>query len=105
MNTRGIRFEPEAEADLEEAARWYARENAELSARQFAETESVLDRLAAGDHGVPVPGVPSELGSRRLPLPGFPLWLVFVERGDQVLVVAVAHERRRPDFWLLRTKP
>lgn len=38
-------------------------------------------------------------GWRRVNLPGFPYYIAFVLRDEIVLVVAVAHAARHPDYW------
>jgi len=41
---------------------------------------------------------------RRLNLHIFPYYLPFVIRGSTLWVVAVAHHRRKPEYWIRRTK-
>jgi plasmid stabilization system protein ParE len=36
---------------------------------------------------------------RRVNLPGFPYYIAYILRGEQILVVAVAHANRHPDYW------
>jgi len=43
------------------------------------------------------------LNVRRFLLTGFPFALAYVVDGDSVTVLAVAHLRRRPGYWLGRT--
>jgi plasmid stabilization system protein ParE len=38
-------------------------------------------------------------GYRRVNLPGFPYYIAFVLRDELVLVVAVAHASRHPEYW------
>jgi hypothetical protein len=40
---------------------------------------------------------------RKRPLRGFPYRVIYQVRGDHVLIVAVMHERRRPEYWRDRT--
>ena len=42
-------------------------------------------------------------GYRRVNLPGFPFYVAFMLRGERVLIVAVAHVSRHPDYWKGRT--
>jgi hypothetical protein len=37
-----------------------------------------------------------------MPIARFPLWVVFIEHAEGVVIVAYAHERRRPGYWLAR---
>jgi hypothetical protein len=42
--------------------------------------------------------------ARRVPLKRFPFWVVFVELPGEAVVVAYAHEKRRPGYWRRRSK-
>ena len=42
------------------------------------------------------------LGTRRLRLHRFPYLVVYVDRPELILVVAVAHAKRRPGYWSRR---
>jgi plasmid stabilization system protein ParE len=97
---RRVRIEPEAEADLQSAAEWYEAQEPGLGLSLLGVAATTTERIAAGDHGTPTPHTSS--GARRLGIPKFPLWIVFIEGGDEVVIVAYAHERRRPGYWLGR---
>ena len=43
-------------------------------------------------------------GTRYFKLDAFPYALVYIERSDKVIGVAVAHLRRRPGYWRSRLK-
>ena len=51
----------------------------------------------------PMSGTPAPAGTRRTAVQGFPIFVVYREVGDGILVYAIAHERRRPAYWLGRT--
>ena len=38
-------------------------------------------------------------GWRRVNLPGFPYYIAYVVREELILVVALAHAKRHPDYW------
>jgi hypothetical protein len=40
--------------------------------------------------------------TRRLAIKGFPFFLIYRPAAAELLVVAVAHQSRRPDYWLAR---
>ena len=46
--------------------------------------------------------VPEEPRARRVFLARFPHAVVFVDTGEAYLVLAVAHLKRRPGYWLSR---
>jgi toxin ParE1/3/4 len=37
--------------------------------------------------------------ARRLPVGGFPYYVIFEELSDRVEILAIAHNRRRPGYW------
>ena len=48
--------------------------------------------------------LPPELGYRRLVMPRFPYLIVYRQIADQIMVVAVPHSAREPNFWLKRDR-
>ena len=100
-----IRFGSEATAELEDAVRWYEQRHVGLG----------LEFLAAVDHAVetilrwPRMGTPVEsantLDIRRVAISRFPYHLAYMITGEQVHVLAVAHDRRRPTYWYNRAAP
>jgi hypothetical protein len=62
--TRRVLFEPEASAELEEAARWYEAQRSGLGLAFLAAVDGAVEHLAAWpDSGVAVPGVPVSLSA------------------------------------------
>ena len=100
--SRRIVVEPEAEAELQAAAEWYEAQGTGLGFELLARAQASYQRIAEGEHGTHVPGV--QTGARRMPVSRFPLWIVFIERSGMVVIVAYAHERRRPGYWLTRVR-
>lgn len=47
----------------------------------------------------------AELGLRQVRLRQFPYRLVYMVVSDEIVIVAVAHERRRPGYWQDRLPP
>ena len=105
MNRR-VLFEPEASAELEEAALWYEAQRSGLGLAFLAAVDRALEHLAAWPgSGVPVPGVPANLSVRQHPVSRFPYRIAYLVTSQEVRVLAVAHARRRPGYWRSRTKP
>lgn len=48
--------------------------------------------------------LPADLVIRRALLPRFPYALIFIDLGAEVRVLAVAHGKRRPGYWLNRVE-
>ena len=47
----------------------------------------------------PLAGHPDQFGTRSVSITGFSHDLVYIIRGDLLLIIAVAHHRRRPGYW------
>src|SRR5262249_46959945 len=54
--------------------------------------------------GAPVPGVRTDLPTRRVLLRRFPYAIVFLEVDATVRILAIAHQRRRPGYWIERLR-
>lgn len=98
-----LRFLEEAEAELVGAVRWYARDDATL-ATDLA--RAVDERLA---RAIAVPGAgrletraPPRFDLRWYAVRRFPYSLLVGTLSGERVVVALAHERRRPGYWLPR---
>jgi plasmid stabilization system protein ParE len=98
--TSRSRIEPEASAELGEAARWYERQRQGLG-REFLEAVEVAQKFIARfpRAGTPVPDVPPELPVRRVPVKRFPFHVVYLVLADVTRVLAVAHDSRSPGYW------
>jgi plasmid stabilization system protein ParE len=86
---------PAALEEAESAARWY-RERSPLAATKFVdELNQAIDMILEAPQRWPR-GV---RGTRKLRLPCFPFLVIYREVEGAVLVLAIAHGRRRPDYW------
>jgi plasmid stabilization system protein ParE len=87
---------PEAEQELTAGALFYAGEaNAELGLAFIAEFERALDLLCA----YPRLGAVWRGTTRRLPIRRFPYSIIYQVKPEEVRVIALAHQRRKPDYW------
>lgn len=98
-----LRLHPGASADLTSAGDWYEQRLTGLGADLVDEVDHAMDAIAERPMTWPLwPGVAEALGVRRFLLARFPFAMAYVVEGDEVIVLAVAHLRRRPGFWLER---
>jgi plasmid stabilization system protein ParE len=89
-----IRFSEIANNELVDACDWYERQQDELRSR----FKSAVRQIARTPLLFPV-----ELEDvRRYVMNRFPYTLRYVLRWDEVWVVAVSHQHRRPDYWAER---
>ena len=101
-----VRFAPEIPAELAEAVRWYETRRDGLGSEFLDEVDATLPLLATRSRSFPrLQDVDPTLEIRRALLPRFPFALVFLVREDEIRVLAVAHAKRRPGYWLSRVRP
>jgi plasmid stabilization system protein ParE len=89
-------FHPLAEQELVDAAAYYEEQKSGLGLEYLEEVEHAVTFLALySEAGSKVRG-----SIRRLILPRFPYSLLYRVLGeDQVRILAVAHHKRRPQYW------
>lgn len=94
------RLHPEARTEIESAAAWYEDQRSGLG-REFVTHVGLAIRSAADAprSGSPIDGIDSMLEIRRVGTRQFPYLVVYVVGVDEIIVIAIAHERRRPEYW------
>ena len=98
MTATQFLFHPAAIHEAESAARWY-RERSLLAATRFVdELNQVIDKILEAPQRWPR----GLRGTRKVKLPCFPFLVVYREEEGMVMVLAVAHGRRRPGYWKSR---
>lgn len=95
-----VRVDPNAAEELEHAALWYESQRIGLGVEFVAEFDQALDFIAATPLAAPV--WKEDRPYRRKTLSRFPYCLFFLVEDEVVVVLAVAHTRRRPGYWLAR---
>ena len=84
---------------MTEASRFYESVANGLGPDFLEDVQRVIDALCE----YPELGRPVGRGLRRALLRKFPYSLFYAVDSDEILVVAVAHQRRRPGYWRKRT--
>ena len=98
-----FRQEPEASAELEDAAVWYDAQRPGLGVDFVHAVDAALDQIARWPHiGRVVPGVPNDVPARRFPIERFPYHIIYLEWAGVIRILAFAHDRRRPGYWFSR---
>ena len=93
------RYHPQAIRELYEAAESYETERPGLGDRFGAEVEDILRLIAAAPNG----GTGWRgTRARTWRVAKFPFLVVYAIEPDAIVVVAVAHTKRRPGYWLSR---
>lgn len=95
---RSVEFLTRASEELEAAASYYEEHQPGLGRHFIAEVKKVQDRITA------LPNAAPEVreGIRRRSIHRFPYHVIYRVANDKIVIIAVAHKRRRPDFWLGR---
>ena len=100
---RRVRILDAAANEATEAAAWYELQCPGLGAEFSLAIDAALDLLEEQVVPLsPATGVAGQRGAKRLILRRFPYDIVVRERVDEIIVVAVAHQSRRPGYWKKR---
>ncbi len=83
---------------MTEASQFYETASAGLGREFLDEVQRVVDTLR--EH--PKLGSPAGRGLRQAAFQRFPYWLIYADEPETILVIAVAHQRRRPGYWRRR---
>jgi plasmid stabilization system protein ParE len=99
---RPYRFHPQALAEYEAATNWYIERSYE-GALSFA---ALVEDGIRGIRAMPAawPFWPGRTDVRRRVLRRGPYSIVFLDQ-PAIVVVALAHQRRRPGYWFQRLRP
>lgn len=95
------RFLDPAEEEMTQAALFYETASSGLGSDLFDDVQRVIDLLR--EH--PKLGNPLSGGLRKMLLHRFPFSLIYSVETDTILIVAVAHWGRRPNYWTDRLLP
>ena len=88
-------FNPQARAEVREAAAYYGLESAALRERFLLAVEEALEHVLGHPEAAEV--VRGDV--RRKPLRRFPYSLLYTIRGHEARILAVMHQRKRPFYW------
>jgi toxin ParE1/3/4 len=101
-----VRFAPEVPDELVEVVVWYEGKRQGLGGEFLEEIEAILPLVGNRPRSFPrLQDVDANLEIRRALLARFPYALVFLVQKEEVRVLAVAHAKRRPGYWLGRVRP
>jgi plasmid stabilization system protein ParE len=93
-----VEVHPLAADEAEAAERWYRERNESAATRFRRELDRAVGLIAERPEAAP----PYVGNTRRFLLRRFPFFVVYRVFSQRVQVVAVAHARRRPHYWLQR---
>ncbi|HAO21404.1 MAG: hypothetical protein BWK80_31115 [Desulfobacteraceae bacterium IS3] len=90
-----VRFLSPANFELDEAVRYYEHQMTGLGFRFFQEVAASIERIRF------MPEAWTKIGmkTRRCILKGFPYALLYVIETEEILITAVAHLHREPEYY------
>lgn len=90
-----VEFHEAAELELNEAADFYDLRDAGLGSAFLDEVERSLDQIVQhAEAAAPVRGAVRKRITAR-----FPYSIFYSIHGDQIRILAIAHQKRRPFYW------
>jgi plasmid stabilization system protein ParE len=92
------RFLTPAEEEMTEAALFYEAASSRLGTDFLDDVQRAIDRLCDYRQA----GEAITLGFRRTLLHQFPFSLIYAVEDNVIVIIAVAHRSRRPDYWKTR---
>ena len=95
---RRVRFLEPADAEFEEAISYFDRQVMGLGARFQSEVENTVALIV--DH--PEIGAPLSKRFRKFRVRKFKHKLIYTLDADEIVIVAVAHPKKRPNYWRRR---
>jgi toxin ParE1/3/4 len=90
-----VRLHPEAENEMIEAAACYEARQADLGKRFLASVQDATNSILINPRLYPV----VDLDVRRCLTKVFPFGVLFRIGPDEIVIVAVMHLARHPDYW------
>jgi plasmid stabilization system protein ParE len=98
---RPVRSSEPASDELMEAVQWYETRRTGLGAEFF---DAILDTLAVIETSPEIgTSISTEGRTRRALVAGFPYQVVYRLGPTEIVIVAIAHLKRRPGYWKSRT--
>lgn len=90
-----LRYLSVALRELEEAIQYYEDADPGLGLRFYSEVRNAIERIKR----FPEAWQPISKRTRQCRTKVFPFGIIYSIRGDEIVVVAVAHLKRRPGYW------
>ena len=83
---------------MEDAQAWYEERSLFAASAFLRELSTAIQRIGQTPYAFPL----ADAGTRRILLDRFPFTIYYRVTADAVVVVAVAHQKRRPGYWSSR---
>ncbi len=93
-----VRFLQIAKTELDEAVAYYNHEKPALGYEFVWEIFFAIERIKQFPDAWP----PFHEGTRRCLIRRFPYGIIYLREGDSIVIFAIAHLHRQPDYWIDR---
>lgn len=100
MSGAKVELTPEALREIDDAFEWYLERSLQAADAFVREVDSAVALIASS----PTIWPRFEAGTRRYVLRKFPYNIIYREIPAGIEVVAVAHHKRRPRYWIGRLR-
>ena len=96
---------PRAVGEFDAVFAWYEARNADVAASFAEDVERAILDFCEMPLAFPLwPKIDPTLGVHRYVMREFPYSIPFVVQHGQIYIVAFAHQRRRPGYWIRRVR-
>lgn len=95
MKGKSLRIRPEAQEEINATFEWYYQRSPRAADAFLTEVGTTLAQIASQPQLCPV----FTKNTRKRALRRFPYSVIFQDREEMILVVAIAHAKRRPGYW------
>lgn len=92
------RFLPKAEAEFSKEVAYYSNAGPGLGIKFVHAVDAAVGMATAYPNG----GSPAAHGTRKRRVKGFPFSVFYRPSATEILIIAIAHHRRKPGYWLGR---
>lgn len=92
---RLLGFHPEADVEMMEAAVYYESQQEDLGKRFLSAVQDALNRIQINPNLYPI----VHRDVRQCLTKIFPFNVLFRSTPDQIIIMAVMHQSRHPDYW------
>jgi plasmid stabilization system protein ParE len=101
MSRKLLRIRVEAMEEINAAFEWYLQRSPRAANAFLSELDAALAHIVSHPQLHPT----YTENTRRSILERFPYSAIFQEKDDTILIIALAHAKRRPGYWAQRVKP
>jgi plasmid stabilization system protein ParE len=100
MSIRSVRYHQGASADVKSAVSWYQSHSPKAASDFVEELDRAVDTIREAPERWPM----AKDNTRRFLLWRFPFSIIYSEQEATIVIWAVAHGSRRPEYWSRRLK-